>query len=268
MQFAISIKTPEVPGEAPLALLNGTFAERLRKAADYGYQGVELVVSDPRRLDPVSLRAQLGAYGLKPAAVATGFITGSSGLSLVSRDAENRREAAALLRELVELAGGLDCQVVTIGGFRGKAANAGGFEPAKEQLLEALSQADPLASRLGVRLGLEPLRSAESDFLNNARQVCDLIEEGGNKSVGLLLDVYHMVEEPDLLDAFRRYRRQLVHVHLADTDRKGLGQGTLDFLSVERTLGEIQYTGWQSLELPRSDDPDGNGFLPEVLREL
>ena len=72
----------------------------------------------------------------------------------------------------------------------------------------------------------------------------------------------------DLLDAFRQYRDMLVHVHLADTDRKALGLGTVDFAAIEAVLQEIGYTGWQSVELPRGDDPDGNGRLPEWFRSL
>ena len=268
MKFAISIKTPEVEKEAPLALLSGTFEERLKKAADYGYRGVELIVSDPARLDVQQLLSQLKAHGLVPVAVATGFVAGSRGLTLVSSDENIHARAAALLRELVEFAARLGCELVTIGGFRGRAADAGGSENAKRQIHAALAGADPLAQQLGVTIALEPLRSSEFDLLNNAQEVCDLIDAGGYKAVGLLLDVYHMAEEPDLLDAFRKYRDRLFHVHLADTDRKALGSGKVDFMAIEQTLKELDYTGWQSVELPRGAEPDRNGFLPPYLAAL
>ena len=265
MKFAISIKTPEVEKEAPLALLSGTFEERLQKAAAYGYQGVELIVSDPSKLNAQQLLSQLAAYGLVPAAVATGFVAGSRGLTLVSAQEAVHAGATALLRELVVFAAELGCNLVTIGGFRGRAADVGGVENANRQLHAALAAADPLARELGVVIALEPLRSGEFDLLNTAQQVCDFIDVGGYQAVGLLLDVYHMAEEPDLLDAFRKYRDRLVHVHLADTGRKALGLGTVDFSAIQQTLQELQYTGWQSVELPRGDDPDGNGRLPDYL---
>ena len=268
MQFAVSIKTPEVQGEAPLALFSGTFEERLRKAAAQGYRGVELIVSDPTQLDARMLVSQMEAAGLKPAAVATGFIAGSRGLTLVSSDADVHAGATKVLTELVRFAAQVGCSVVTIGGFRGKAAFVGSLEQAKQQLHEALSAADPLACELGIVIALEPLRSGESDLLNNAREVCEFIDAGGYKAVGLLLDIYHTVEEPDPLNAFRLYRGRLTHVHLADTGRKALGQGSEDFLTLEQVLQEIGYNGWQSVELPRAEDPDGNGQLPPYLAVL
>lgn len=268
MKFAISVITPEVQGEAPLALLEGSFEERLQKAAAIGYRGIELVVSDPLRLDPGTLLDQLARYGLEPAAVATGFVFGSRGLRLVDPDPAVCHGAAELLQNLVRLAAGLGAKVVTIGGFRGKAEPVGGLENAKRILHEGLRGADCLAQELGVTIALEPLRRGESDLLNNAQEVCDLIREGGYGAVGLLLDVYHMAEEPDALEAFRKYRDCLVHVHLADTDRRALGLGSVDFAGMEAVLGEIGYCGWQSVELPRADDPDGNGRLPAYLAAL
>lgn len=268
MRFAISVISPEVTGEAPLALLSGTFEQRLEKAAALGYRGIELVVSDPLKLDPQQLLAQLNHHGLAPAAVATGFVFGSRGLQLVNPDEDICRRAAALLQDLVRLAAALGTKVVTIGGFRGKAAPVGGLDNAKKILHAGLREADALAEQLGVTIALEPLRRAESDFLNNAQEVCDLIREGNYSAVKLLLDVYHMTEEPDMLDAFRKYRDVLAHVHLADTDRKALGLGTVDFAAIEDVLQEIGYTGWQSAELPRADDPDGNGRLPAYLATL
>lgn len=268
MKFAISVKTPEIEKEAPLALFSGSFEQRLEKAAKNGYQGIELIVSDPSKLDAAQLLAKLDAYGLQPVAVATGFVFGSRGLQLVNPDPNICHRAALLLQELVRFAAELKVSLVTIGGFRGKAAPVGGLDAAKKLLHQALQAADPLAKELGITIALEPLRKEENDLLNNAQEVCDFIEEGGYTAVSLLLDVYHMVEEPDLLDAFRKYRGRFVHVHLADTDRKALGLGSIDFSAIEAVLQEVGYTGWQSVELPRGEDPDGNGQLPAYLITL
>lgn len=261
--------TPEVQGEAPLALLEGTFEQRLEKAAACGYQGIELVCCDPARLDPAQIAGLLARYHLKAAAVATGFVAGSRGLNLVHADAAIRLQAAQLLQELVRFAAAVGAPVVTIGGFRGKAAFVGSLEAARTYLHEALSAVDPLARQLNVTVALEPLRAGESDLLNNAQQVCDFIEEGGYSAVGLLLDIFHvLLSEPAPLEAFRIHRSRLVHVHLADTDRKALGKGSYDFGPMEAVLKEIGYQGWQSVELPRGDDPDGNGFLPPFFLTL
>lgn len=269
MKFAISVITPEVPGEAPLGLLEGTFEERLEKAAALGYQGIELLSCDPVRLDPAQIAAQLSRHGLKAAAVATGYIAGSRGLTLVSQDPVIRQQAAQLLRELIRFAAAVGAPIVTIGGFRGKAAFVGSLEEAKGYLHEALAAADPLARELNVTIALEPIRPGETDLLNNAAEVCALIDEGGYSCVKLLLDIFHVLPgEPEQEEAFRIYRDRLVHVHLADTDRKALGLGTYDFGPMEAILKDIGYQGWQSVELPRAEDPDGNGRLPAFFLTL
>ena len=118
---------------------------------------------------------------------------------------------------------------------------------------------DGLAAGLGVTIALEPIHAGESDFLTDAAQVCQFIDRGNLQSVGLLLDTYHVfLSEPEPLEAFRLYRRNLAHVHLADSERKAVGRGTIDFAGVERVLEEIGYDGWQSAELARAGDPDEN----------
>lgn len=263
MNYAISIQTPEIVDEAPLALLTGTFEERLKKAAAYGYTGVELVVCHPELLDPDAIRQLLARYGLKPAAVATGFIRGYRKLTLINSDAHTRDAAAQLLCDLVRFAHAIGAPVVTVGGFRGTAALAGSREEAARQLHTALSGADALAEQLQIKIALEPIQFPESDFLTNAPEVCSFIGEGGYRAVGLLLDIYHVLaSEPDALDAFRCNQSQLFHIHLADTDRRPLGLGAFDFGQLRAVLEEIHYHGWQSIELPRGSDPDKNGQLP------
>ena len=43
MKLAVVTTTPEVQAPAPVALLRGAFVERLERAAELGYDGVELM---------------------------------------------------------------------------------------------------------------------------------------------------------------------------------------------------------------------------------
>lgn len=267
MKFAVSVITPEIREEAPLALLSGSFDQRLQKAAALGYQGVELLCCHPSLLSPGEIRACLARHGLKPAAVATGFIASYRGLTLVSPDPGIRSRAVSVLKELIVFAAAIGAPVVTIGGFRGKAAFVGSRELALEQLHLALAAADPLALEQGVTLALEPIRPGESDLLNTAEEVCALLDEGRYQAIGLLLDIFHMrLGEQAPMETFRRFAHRLVHVHLADTDRMPLGQGSYDFAPMEAFLRDLPYTGWQSLELPRGSSPDRNAILPPSFR--
>ena len=47
MKLALATPTPEVKTPIPVALLTGSFSERMQKAARLGYDGVELMVVRP-----------------------------------------------------------------------------------------------------------------------------------------------------------------------------------------------------------------------------
>ncbi len=270
MNLAVSVVTPEAGAEAPLALLAGTFAERLEKAAAYGFSGIELVTVDPERLDADLVSALLKRNRLRPASVATGFIAGHRGLTLIAADREAREAAARLLEQLIRLAGLLGTRIVTIGSFRGKAAAAGGREAAEEQLACALHGAEQLALDEGVTLALEPINPKEWDFLNTAEETVRFLDQGGFRAANLLLDSYHLhLGETDPVRPIRRYRDRLAHFHLADTQRLPVGSGEVDFKGMETALRETGYCGWQSLELARADAPDGNALRSaEYLRKI
>ena len=44
-------------------------------------------------------------------------------------------------------------------------------------------------------------------------------------------------------------------IHAKDTDRQMLGDGRVDFDSVDAAIREIGYDGWIVLETPTGDDP-------------
>jgi sugar phosphate isomerase/epimerase len=241
-----------------VALLSGTFADRLQKAARLGYDGVELMVVHPNELDAYEIWVQVSKLGLEVAAIATGAIYMAERLCLLSPDAEVRRQAAARLHALIDLAEALRAPLVTIGSFRGRLAWVGG-DQARTILVDILSAAADKGARQGVCLALEPLNRYEADVVNTAEEGLALIEEVGHSRLGLLLDTYHVnIEEDSLYDCFRRVLAagRLWHVHLGDSNRLPPGQGHIDFAEIVTTLREIGYEGFLSAELLARPDPD------------
>jgi sugar phosphate isomerase/epimerase len=258
MKLALATPTPEVEIPIPVALLSGTFAERLRKAAYLGYDGVELMVVRPDELDVDDIRTQVSSARLEVAAIATGAIYLVDKLTLLASDPETSRRAATRLHALIDLAAALDAPIITVGSFRGQLAWAGDPE-ARATLVDTLRAAAEKAIEQGVRLALEPLNRYESDIVNNASQGLALIEEVGHSHLGLLLDTYHAnIEESSLTDPFRRAMAagRLWHVHLGDSNRLPPGRGHIDFPGIVATLREIGYQGYLSAELLARPDPD------------
>ena len=258
MKLAAVTPTPEIEIPVPVALLSGTFAERLQKAARLGFDGVELMVVRPDKLNPEDILAQAAQSGLEIAAVASGAVYMVDKLTLLAVDADTSRRAVIRLHALINFAAALKTPLVTVGGFRGRLAWADD-QAARARFIEILGVAAGKAAAQGVRLALEPLNRYETDILYNADEGLALIEEVGHSHLGLLLDTFHAnIEEASLYDCFRRVMAagRLWHVHLGDSNRLPPGQGHIDFAGIVATLQEIGYRGYLSAELLPRPDPD------------
>lgn len=256
MRLALAVQTPEVQPAVPVALLAGTFEEKLAKAARFGADGVELMPVDPAQLDASAIRSSLAAHGLQAAAVGSGAVRFASGLALLHADPSTANRAEARLCDLADFAASVGAPLLTIGGFRGHLSAA---KARPERLAGILRVAADYAQSRGVRLALEPLNRYEADLLHTAEEGLAFVEQIGHPALGLLLDTYHMnIEESSWAEPFRRLMAagRLWHVHIGDNNRLPPGRGMVDFRTIVATLREIGYTGYLSAELLAQPDPD------------
>ncbi len=260
MKLALTIQTPEVPVQVPVALLSGTLEEKLQKAAHMGAAGVEIITTEPASLDALVLHDLLNQKGLQAAAVASGGMAFAARLTLLNPDPPTAALARQRLNELIDLAAALGAPVVTVGSFRGRFV--GDKENSLHQLAKILRQAGDFAAGRGVRIALEPLNRFEGDLLNNVEQGLVFLKELNHPAVGLLVDTFHVnIEEASWTEPFRQAMaaQKLFHVHLGDNNRLPPGKGLIDFGAILRTLHTIGYTGWLSAELLGKPDPDTAG---------
>ncbi|MCS7222200.1 MAG: sugar phosphate isomerase/epimerase family protein [Anaerolineae bacterium] len=257
MKLSLAIQTPEVQPIVPVALLSGTFEEKLAKAARLGVDGVELMTCDPAQLDAGAIRAALNQYGLAAAAVGSGAIAFATGLTLLHADPVKAQQAEARLHELISFAAAIGAPLVTIGSFRGRAATVG--DGARGRLIALLRSAADEAAARGVRLVLEPLNRYEMDLIRNADEGLAFLDEVAHPALGLLLDTYHAnIEESSWTEPFRRAMAagRLWHIHLGDNHRRPPGSGLIPFPLIVATLRELGYQGFLSAELLAQPDPD------------
>jgi sugar phosphate isomerase/epimerase len=257
MKLSLTIQTPEVPVAVPVALLSGSFEQKLRKAAEMGAAGVEIVTTEPAGLDPNWIQAQLAANHLGLSGVASGAMASIAKLTLLAPDPATAAAARQRLDELIELAGDLGAPFVTVGSFRGRAQ--GDRDRSLQHLAGILRTAGDLAAMRGVRLVVEPLNRYDSDLINTVDQGLAFLEVVDHPAVGLLVDTFQAnIEEASWTEPFHRAHAagKLFHVHLADNNRLPPGKGLIDFRAILRTLDEIGYTGWLTAELLALPDPD------------
>lgn len=128
---------------------------------------------------------------------------------------------------------------------------------------------------IGIDLYIKPVNRYETHFLNtlaDAVKVRRKIKD--HPHVKLLADLFHMaMEEQDAMQALRDYVHDIGYIHIADSNRRLPGQGTLDFVALAALLNEVGYTGWVALECghPGQNAEYAHGYmaaLPAVMTML
>jgi len=255
MRSGLVICGPDV-AYGPLALLSGTFEDKVAKAAALGYDGIELMVRDPAGLDWPRIKATLNAHDLGIGQIVTGELFGADGLALITADEALHRRACTRTESVIDLAAYLNTKV-NVGRLRGRLDWLNMREHAWEKAVELLQPVIAYAKERGVGIALEPLNRYESDFILNVDEGLRMIADLDYSNVGLMLDLFHMnIEEASIEDSLLRAGDRLWHVHIADSNRRYPGAGHTCFEPIFDTLRAMNYDGYVSAELLPWPDPD------------
>ena len=104
-------------------------------------------------------------------------------------------------------------------------------------------------------IALEGLNRYETHLLRTLADAEQLRALIGSPIVQLMADVFHMnIEEDSIAGSLRAHAEHIVHVHLADSQRREPGTGHLDFAAVFEALADNGYAGALAMEfLPATD---------------
>ncbi len=155
-------------------------------------------------------------------------------------------------------------------GALGSFCNTGGQgdyapEEAREIIVDGLRQITAAAREAGIEFGIEPLSSihfSEWSTVHGFGDTIELMDEVNDPDLKFFYDVWHVWNEPDVLDLTKRHGDRIMGVvHIDDwreptrgwNDRTICGQGSLDLTSLFQALIETGFEGWYDLEL-FSDD--------------
>lgn len=114
----------------------------------------------------------------------------------------------------------------------------------------------------GVRGAVEPIRSAETSLCNTFAQAQAYIEAVDSPGVQHINgDVYHMqVEEANIAQTIIDAGRRLINLHLADSNRCALGEGSMDLDSILMALYCVDYCEGYRFATPEPLGPGGNPY--------
>lgn len=251
MKIALVISVEETGFDA--VAMRGGWADGARAAAAMGYDGVELAVRDPGRVDTDGLLRFLRRTGLQIPAVGTGQAYLTDGLSLSHPDEGVRARAIERVTTHIRFAGRCGAAVI-IGLLRGRVMD--GRAAADARLTASFHAVLRAAEGEGVSLLIEPINRYETDLLTTVEEALAFIEEFGAERLGVLADTFHMnIEEASIEASLRAAGGRLRHVHVADSNRRAPGWGHLDFAAVLATLRAMGYRGWLSAEVLPYPDP-------------
>jgi D-psicose/D-tagatose/L-ribulose 3-epimerase len=226
--------------------------EAIDRVAAAGYPAIEIAAVP--ELDVRAARERLDARGLTVSSMCW------IGLGYPERDCAHeseriRRQAGDYLRTCLEQAHALSAgTLVLVPTFRTQPA-ASGRESELDRAAETISGAIDGISSDGVVIALEALNRYETHLLRTLADADRLRKLIDSPNVQLMADVFHMnIEEDSIAASVRAHAEHIVHVHLADSQRREPGSGHLDFAPVFEALAANGYTGPLAMEfLPATD---------------
>ena len=225
-------------------------AEAIGRVARTGYPAIELAAVP--ELDVEAARERLDAHGMTVTSMCW------IGLGYPDRDCAHesetvRRRAGDYLRLCLEQAEALAAGVlVLVPTFRTQPDETG----RRAELERAARTIGGAARDHGTVVALEALNRYETHLLRTLVDADELRRMIDLPNVQLMADVFHMnIEEDSIAAALRAHLEHVVHVHLADNQRREPGSGQLDFGAVFQVLAERGYDGALAMEfLPATDE--------------
>ena len=230
--------------------------------ADYLEANVQTVLAPMdkarRPPDPAALALPIAAYNC--------FLPGD--LRVTGPDVDLGR-LLAYGRRAFERAGRMGSTIIVFGsGDARRIPDGWPRARAEEQFIEALRLLGPLAHSSGIVLALEPLRQAETNFINTFAEGLGILRRAAAPGVAMLVDLYHLAAENEPLAHLDEARGLLVHVHLAEPDGRGPpGPGKSDFRPFLAELKSLGYDARLSLECGWKDVRTELGPALDFLRD-
>jgi len=259
-----------------------SFAQQCRLAADLGYDALEVapftLAGDPMTLtdaDAARFRRTAGDHGLAICGLHW-LLVAPAGLSIVSADDALRRRTTEVMTRLAELCALMGGSYLVHGSPKQRSVPAGSTrEQAWARARDCLAHAANAAAANDVTYCLEPLSPRETDLFVTVAEAARMVEEVGNPALRTMVDCSAAGQaeaEPVHALLERWLPTGLVgHVQVNDPNRRGPGQGELDFGPVLQVLQRMEreghFPGIVAVE-PFDYVPDGPGCAARAIGYL
>jgi len=245
------------------AISNWIFGEedldaQFARLSKYGYDAIEIMVEDPATFDTARVKFLMESYSLPCCSICT-MMTGAAEKphkrNLIDPDPEVRDGSLEYLKGCLSIGVELGAKL-TLTVPSGVANVTDSWNPTNVELVvAALKELGDYAESIGdIFLAIEPINRYENAFLRRADQALELLDAANHPRVKCMIDFFHAnIEEDDNSTAILLAGKNLVHCHIADSNRKSTGRGQTDWVKIIRALKQINFEGALACEpLPPS----------------
>ena len=168
-----------------------------------------------------------------------------------SESASVRRQAVTHLKGTIDRAHAMGASVIC-GPFHSAFATFTRREPQADEYAysaEVLHEVGDYARQANIVLAPEALNRFECYLCNTMEQLAELVRRTDHPNVRAMFDTHHAnMEEKRFPEAIQTIAPLLAHVHISENDRGTPGDGHIPWDDTFRTLAEINYTGWMTIE--------------------
>lgn len=215
----------------------------IEQTAKAGFDLIEILLPNSMEIDTKAVKKQLKENHLD--------VVCSLNLPKEAHIAFYPKEAEKLIKNAIDKTSDLETNFLGgvlhggIGVFSGNPLN----ETEKNTIVEVWSSVADYAKEKGVNIAVEPINRYESYVCNTAENVLELIEKTGKDNLFLHLDTFHMnIEENNFRDPILLANQKLKHIHVTESHRGMLGEGTVNWNQFFHALREINFEGNLVLE--------------------
>ncbi len=199
----------------------------------------------------------LDAYGIRVSGICGMF---SADNDLSSNRAIERQAALDYIKRELEFASAVGATYLLV--VPGAVGRPDKYDDTEfERSVETLALAADEFERSGVKAAIEPIRSAEVSFVHTVADAKRYIEAVGHPAIAHINgDVFHMQsEEAHIGEAILEAGERLVNLHLADSNRSALGEGSID---LDTIIMSLHLAGFGQGDRFASFEPLGPGGAP------
>ncbi len=190
-------------------------------------------------------------------------------------NATERRERVTDNFRAIEEASALGAPVLVI--VAGP-ANGQTLDDARQTFLDGIAEMLPAAEKAGVTLGIEPLHpmyAAERSVVVTLKQANDLAERLNHKSVGVVVDVFHLWWDPEVWHEIERAKGRIAGFHVSDwpvplpgilMGRAMMGTGVIELRRLREAVEAAGYSGPIEVEIFNDEvwKNVGDGMIEQI----